>query len=66
VLSVGHALAPPTLPRPTHGGRMAILLRILRSQRQIAGWAWMPAPAERQQRFGAFGPREDDQPIPAM
>ncbi|MGH3573985.1 MAG: maleylpyruvate isomerase N-terminal domain-containing protein [Pseudonocardiaceae bacterium] len=37
-----------------------------RSQRQIAGWAWMPAPAERLQRFGAFGPREDDQPIPAM
>ena len=36
-----------------------------RSQRQIAGWDWIPAPAERLQRFGAFGPREDDQPIPA-
>ncbi|MDQ2883941.1 MAG: hypothetical protein M3Y48_23020, partial [Actinomycetota bacterium] len=35
-----------------------------RSQRQIAGWDWMPAPAERLERFGAFGPREDDQPIP--
>jgi uncharacterized protein (TIGR03083 family) len=36
-----------------------------RSQRQIAGWDWAPAPAERMQRLGVFGPREDDQPIPA-
>ena len=35
-----------------------------RSQRQIAGWNWTPAPAARIRRFGAFGPREDDQPIP--
>jgi uncharacterized protein (TIGR03083 family) len=36
-----------------------------RSQRQIAGWDWTPAPAERLHRFGAFGPRDDDQPVPA-
>ncbi len=35
-----------------------------RSQRQIAGWNWTPTPAARIWRFGAFGPREDDQPIP--
>lgn len=35
-----------------------------RSQRQMANWDWTPAPAERVQRFGAFGPRDDDQPIP--
>jgi len=35
-----------------------------RSQRQIAGWNWTPTPAARIRRFGAFGPREDDQPIP--
>ncbi len=35
-----------------------------RSQRQIAGWDWSPAPAERLHRFGAFGPRDDDQPVP--
>jgi len=35
-----------------------------RSQRQIAGWNWTPTPAVRIHRFGAFGPREDDQPIP--
>jgi len=35
-----------------------------RSQRQIAGWNWTPTPAARIHRFGAFGPREDDQPIP--
>lgn len=32
----------------------------------LAEWDLVgPAPAERVQRFGAFGPREDDQPIPA-
>lgn len=35
-----------------------------RSLRQIAGWNWTPTPAARIHRFGAFGPREDDQPIP--
>jgi uncharacterized protein (TIGR03083 family) len=35
-----------------------------RSQRQIASWAWTKAPPERLRRFGLFGPREDDQPIP--
>jgi len=35
-----------------------------RSQRQIAGWNWTPTLAVRIHRFGAFGPREDDQPIP--
>lgn len=35
-----------------------------RSQRQIAGWDWMPAPPARMERFGAFGPRHDDQPTP--
>jgi len=35
-----------------------------RSQREIAGWNWTPTPAVRIHRFGAFGPREDDQPIP--
>jgi hypothetical protein len=33
-------------------------------QRQIVGWNWTPTPAARIRRFGAFGPREDDQPIP--
>jgi uncharacterized protein (TIGR03083 family) len=37
-----------------------------RSQRQIAAWDWTPAPlAHAVQRFGFFGPRDDDQPIPA-
>ncbi|GFG71332.1 maleylpyruvate isomerase family mycothiol-dependent enzyme [Mycolicibacter senuensis] len=36
-----------------------------RSRRQIAGWDWSPAPpAELVDGFGAFGPRDDDQPIP--
>ncbi|MEZ0366251.1 maleylpyruvate isomerase family mycothiol-dependent enzyme [Mycobacterium sp. pUA109] len=36
-----------------------------RSQRQIAAWDWTPAPtAQMTERFGLFGPREDDQPIP--
>ena len=36
-----------------------------RSQRQIAAWNWTPAPsAQMIKRFGFFGPREDDQPIP--
>jgi hypothetical protein len=36
-----------------------------RSQRQIASWGWRPAPPETVECFGAFGPRQDDQPIPA-
>lgn len=36
-----------------------------RSQGQIAGWRWQPAPPERVQRVGVFGPRDDDQPTPA-
>ena len=37
-----------------------------RSQRQIAAWDWSPEPVEPIiQRFGFFGPRHDDQPIPA-
>ncbi|HET6732100.1 maleylpyruvate isomerase family mycothiol-dependent enzyme [Mycobacterium sp.] len=36
-----------------------------RSQRQIAAWNWTPAPAEQMiKRFGLFGPRYDDQPVP--
>lgn len=35
-----------------------------RSQRQIAAWRWQPAPPERVQRVGVFGPRDDDQPVP--
>ena len=36
-----------------------------RSQRQIAAWNWTPAPAEQMiERFGFFGPRDDDQPVP--
>ncbi|PXX02491.1 maleylpyruvate isomerase family mycothiol-dependent enzyme [Mycolicibacterium moriokaense] len=36
-----------------------------RSQGQIAAWNWTPAPAEQMiERFGFFGPRDDDQPIP--
>ena len=36
-----------------------------RSQRQIAAWNWTPTPStELIKRFGFFGPREDDQPIP--
>jgi len=30
----------------------------------LAEWNWTPTPAARIRRFGAFGPREDDQPIP--
>jgi uncharacterized protein (TIGR03083 family) len=37
-----------------------------RSQRQIAAWDWTPtAPEGMVRRFGFFGPRDDDQPIPA-
>ncbi len=36
-----------------------------RSRRQIAGWDWSPqAPDQLVEAFGAFGPRDDDQPIP--
>jgi uncharacterized protein (TIGR03083 family) len=36
-----------------------------RSQRQIAAWNWTPTPpAQMIERFGCFGPRDDDQPIP--
>jgi uncharacterized protein (TIGR03083 family) len=36
-----------------------------RSQRQIAGWDWDPAPCGNLANVGVFGPREDDQPIPS-
>lgn len=36
-----------------------------RSRRQIAGWDWSPEPsAQVIDAFGAFGHRDDDQPIP--
>lgn len=36
-----------------------------RSQGQIAAWQWTPAPVEQMiERFGFFGPRNDDQPVP--
>jgi len=36
-----------------------------RSQRQITAWDWTPAPATHViERFGVFGPRHDDQPVP--
>ena len=36
-----------------------------RSRRQIAAWDWSPtAVAPMVERFGFFGPRDDDQPIP--
>ncbi|OBK87322.1 maleylpyruvate isomerase family mycothiol-dependent enzyme [Mycolicibacter sinensis] len=36
-----------------------------RSRRQIAGWDWsLEPPGEVVDRFGAFGPRDDDQPVP--
>lgn len=36
-----------------------------RSRRQIAAWNWTPAPDEQViERFGFFGPRDDDQPVP--
>lgn len=36
-----------------------------RSRRQIAAWDWTPAPtAQLLDGFGAFGHRDDDQPIP--
>lgn len=36
-----------------------------RSRRQIAGWDWSPEPLDQVvDGFGAFGPRDDDQPIP--
>ena len=36
-----------------------------RSQSQIAAWDWTPTPADHMiERFGFFGPRNDDQPIP--
>ncbi|MEB3052500.1 maleylpyruvate isomerase family mycothiol-dependent enzyme [Mycolicibacter sp. MYC123] len=37
-----------------------------RSRRQIAAWDWSPEPSEQLvDGFGAFGHRDDDQPIPA-
>lgn len=37
-----------------------------RSRRQIAGWDWSPAPdLQVVERFGFFGPRDDDQPVPS-
>jgi hypothetical protein len=37
-----------------------------RSRRQIAAWDWAPAPTTQiVEAFGFFGPRDDDQPIPA-
>jgi uncharacterized protein (TIGR03083 family) len=36
-----------------------------RSRRQIAAWDWTPTAVEQMiERFGFFGPRDDDQPIP--
>lgn len=36
-----------------------------RSRRQIAAWDWTPSAVEQMiERFGFFGPRDDDQPIP--
>jgi len=36
-----------------------------RSQRQIAAWDWTPTAVDHMvERFGFFGPRNDDQPIP--
>lgn len=36
-----------------------------RSRRQIAAWDWSPtAVAPMVERFGFFGPRDDDQPVP--
>lgn len=36
-----------------------------RSRRQIAAWDWSPEPsAQLVEGFGAFGYRDDDQPIP--
>lgn len=37
-----------------------------RSQRQMAAWTWTPAPSDALiGRIGFFGPRLDDQPVPA-
>ena len=37
-----------------------------RSRRQIAGWDWSPEPpGPLVDGFGFFGPRDDDQPVPA-
>lgn len=36
-----------------------------RSRHQIAAWDWTPAPdTQVVERFGYFGPRDDDQPVP--
>lgn len=35
-----------------------------RSQSQMVAWNWSPAPPRLLRRFGLFGPRHDDQPIP--
>ncbi|MDT5386953.1 MAG: hypothetical protein QOE04_594 [Mycobacterium sp.] len=36
-----------------------------RSRRQIVAWDWTPTAVEQMiERFGFFGPRDDDQPIP--
>jgi uncharacterized protein (TIGR03083 family) len=36
-----------------------------RSRSQIAAWDWYPAPdVDVVERFGLFGPRDDDQPVP--
>lgn len=55
---------PATLLR-TDGYELLRATFSRRSQRQIAAWNWTPAPAEQMiERFGFFGPRDDDQPVP--
>jgi uncharacterized protein (TIGR03083 family) len=55
---------PTTLLR-VDGYELLRAMHSRRSQRQIAAWDWTPAPVEQViERFGYFGPRNDDQPIP--
>ena len=55
---------PTTLLR-TNGYELLRASHSRRSRRQIAAWDWTPAATPNAvERFGFFGPRDDDQPIP--
>ncbi|MUL83646.1 MULTISPECIES: maleylpyruvate isomerase family mycothiol-dependent enzyme [unclassified Mycolicibacterium] len=55
----------PTTMLKTDGYELLRAMFSRRSQRQIAAWDWTPGPCRQMiERFGFFGPRDDDQPIP--
>jgi uncharacterized protein (TIGR03083 family) len=55
----------PTMRLHADGYELLRAMFSRRSRRQIAAWDWTPTPTgEVIDSFGAFGPRDDDQPIP--